>query len=151
DGSKASEGETQPASAKDVAMRHYAACDARLIEQPVGIDNPFVLNDVELKKAIASCETAVKADPAFSAAWAALAFASALAGDDRRAVEALSNVKPDAGHVPNAAVARFWLVSRYQSAEAGVAVLKEAIAKEPGFLLARAYLAELYNALGKHE
>jgi Flp pilus assembly protein TadD len=60
-------------------------------------------------------------------------------------------VKPDAGHLPNAMAARFWLVSRYQSSEAGISVLKDVIAKEPGFLLARVYLAELYNALGKHQ
>lgn len=151
DGAEAPAGDAQPASTKDTAMRNYAACDSRLIQQPVGIENPAVLNEGELKKAIASCETAVKTDPAFSGAWAALAFASALAGNDARAVEALTNVKPDAGHLPNAFAARFWLVSRYQSSEAAVAVLKEAIAKEPGFLLARVYLAELYNALGNHE
>ncbi len=151
DGSKAPEGDAQPATTKDSAMKNYAACDSRLINQSVGIDNPFLLNELELKKAIASCETAVKSDPEFSAAWAALAFASALAGNDGRAVEALTNVKADGGHNPNAMAARFWLVSRYQSSEAAVTVLKDAIAKEPGFLLARVYLAELYNALGKHE
>jgi tetratricopeptide (TPR) repeat protein len=151
DGSKAPEGDAQPASSKADAMRNYEACDARLIEQPVGIENPFVLNDAELKKAIASCETAVKMDPAFTAAWGALAFAAALAGDDGRAVSALTNVKPDAGHNPNAMAARFWLVSRYQTSDAAVTVLKESIAKEPGFLLARGYLGELYNALGRQE
>src|SRR5205814_6115458 len=84
DGSKAPEGDAQPATSKDSAMRNYAACDWRLSQQPVGIENPFVLNDVELKKAIASCETAVKTDPSFAAAWGALAFAAALAGDDAR-------------------------------------------------------------------
>ncbi len=151
DGSKPPEAEAQPMTAKDVAMRNYDACNARLIEQPVGIENPAVLNDAELKKAIASCETAVKLDPAFSAAWSALAFASALSGNDARAVEALTNVPATAGHLPNALSARFWLVSRYQSSEAAVKVLKDAIAAEPGFLLARVYLAELYNALGKQE
>jgi tetratricopeptide (TPR) repeat protein len=151
DGSKAPEGDAQPATSKSDAMRNYEACDARLIEQPVGVENPFVLNDAELKKAVASCETAVKMDPAFAAAWGALAFAAALAGDDGRAVDALTNVKPEAGHNPNAMAARFWLVSRYQSSEAAVTVLKDSIAKEPGFLLARGYLGELLNALGRHE
>ena len=50
----------------------------------------------------------------------------------------------------NGARARVGLVTRYQSTEAGEAVLKEAIAKEPGFLLARGYLAELLNTEGKH-
>ena len=150
DGSKAPEGAAQPAAAKDSAMRNYAACDFRLINQPVGIENPFLLNEGELKKAIASCETAVKTDPAFSAAWAALAFASALAGNDARAVEALTAVPEGAGHLPYAMAARFWLVSRYQTSEAAESVLEDAIAKEPGFLLARGYLAELYNALGRH-
>jgi len=151
DGSKAPEGDAQPATVKDSAMKNYAACDALLIGQPVGIENPFLLQEQSIKKAIASCETAVKSDPGFGAAWGALAFASALAGNDARAVEALTNVKAEQGHNPNAMAARFWLVSRYQSSEAAVTVLKDAIAKEPGFLLARVYLAELYNALGKHE
>jgi tetratricopeptide (TPR) repeat protein len=151
DGSKAPEGDAQPLSSKESAMRNYAACDSRLSGQPVGIENPFLLNDTELKKAIASCETAVKTDPDFAAAWGALAFASALCGNDARAVEALTRIKPESGHNPNAMAARFWLVSRYQSSEAAVAVLKDAVAKEPGFLLARVYLAELYNALGRHE
>ncbi|MBL8951694.1 MAG: hypothetical protein JNK82_13010 [Myxococcaceae bacterium] len=145
------EADAQPATTKDSAMKNYAACDSRLINQPVGIENPFLLNDGELKKAIASCETAVKSDPKFGAAWGALAFASALAGNDARAVEALTNVTPEQGHNPNAMAARFWLVSRYQSSEAAVTVLKDAVTKEPGFLLARVYLAELFNALGRHE
>ncbi|MBK7861905.1 MAG: hypothetical protein IPJ65_25470 [Archangiaceae bacterium] len=151
DGSAAPEADVQPASAKDSAMRNYAACDLRLSNQPVGIENPFVLNEAELKKAIASCETAVKTDPKFASAWGALAFAAALSGNDGRAVEALTNIDAASGHNPNAMAARFWLVSRYQTSEASVNVLKDAIAKEPGFLLARVYLAELYNALGKHE
>ena len=142
-------GDAQPSTKKDVAMKNYGACLQKTLEQPVGIENPTVVNDGELKKAIASCETAVKLDSDFSAAWATLAFASAVAGNDVRAVEALTSVKPTAGHVPASMTARFWLVSRYQTAEAAEHVLTDAILKEPGFLLARVYLAELYNALGK--
>lgn len=149
--SLAADAQAQPFTTNDVAMKNDGACLKRVLEQPVGIENPSVLNEVELKKAIASCETAVKADPSFAAAWATLAFASAVAGNDARAVEALVQVKPEAGHVPAAMTARFWLVSRYQSSEAAEAVLKEALAQRPGFLLARVYLAELYNALGRHE
>ncbi len=140
--------------ASDAAVRDWVACEALLGKQPIGVENPTLLNEAELKKAVGRCGAAVKAAPKLSEAWAALALAAAISGDDVRAVASLTQAEALRGtpprHLPNATLARFWLVTRYQSSEAGEAVLKEAIAKEPAFLLARGYLAELYNAEGKH-
>ncbi len=140
--------------ASDAAVKDWVACEALLGKQPIGVENPTVLAEAELTKAVALCGSAVKADPKLAEAWAALALAAAISGSDERAVAALTQAEALRGtpplHLPNATLARFWLVTRYQSTEAGEAVLKEAIAKEPGFLLARGYLAELYNAEGKH-
>ena len=140
----------QPQTSSDAAMADYAACADVLGLQPLGIENPTVLREAELAEAIRNCEAAVKADPGFGAGWAALALAAAIRGDDARAVEALGRAKGESGSLPNRALARFWLVSRYQSAEAAEQVLADAVRAEPGSMLMRAYLGELYNALGRH-
>jgi tetratricopeptide (TPR) repeat protein len=143
-------GNLQPNTAKDLAMKSYAACLTGISKQPLGIENPPVIEGEELAKSLQLCEAAVKADPNFSAAWAALALAAAIDNRDQRAVEALGKIDPMANFIPNQTLARFWLVSRFQSPEAGEAVLREAMQREPGFLLAQTYLAELYNRLGRH-
>lgn len=151
---KAEAPKTPVSDASDAAVKDWVACEALLGKQPIGVENPTVLNEGELKKAVGLCESAVKAAPKLAEAWAALALAAAISGADERAVAALTQAESMRGtppmHLPNATLARFWLVTRYQSTEAGEKVLKEALAKEPGFLLARGYLAELLNAEGKH-
>ncbi len=140
--------------ATDAAVKDWAACEALLGKQPIGVENPTVLNEGELTKAVTLCGSAVKAAPKLAEAWAALALAAAISGADERAVSSLTQAEALRGtpamHLPNATLARFWLVTRFQSSEAGEAVLKDALTKEPGFLLARGYLAELLNAEGKH-
>jgi tetratricopeptide (TPR) repeat protein len=141
-------------AAKDGAVRDWAGCEAQLLRQPIGVENPTVLNQTELTRAVGMCGAAVKAAPKLGEAWAALALAAAISGSDERAVFALTQAdalrRASALPLPNATLARFWLVTRYQSTEAGEAVLTQAIATEPGFLLARGYLAELLNTEGKH-
>jgi tetratricopeptide (TPR) repeat protein len=143
-----------PGAPSDAAMRDYAACAQLVDAQPIGVENPTVLDAIQLTRAQGLCSSATKESPKFADAWATLALANAIAGNDDRALTALNTAKglwaPAPYHLPNLVLSRFWLVSRYQSAEAGEAVLKEAVAKEPGFLLARGYLAELYNVTGKH-
>jgi tetratricopeptide (TPR) repeat protein len=139
----------QPDTDSDVAMRRYASCYATVIRQPISIEAPSLLHAEELKAAQSACEEAVAADPHFTAAWAALSLARALAGEDGPAVDALAHVKGDGGFIPLAWVARFWLVTRYQSTQGGALVLQQALQKNPGFLLGRGYLAELFNAQGK--
>ncbi|MFT3839951.1 MAG: tetratricopeptide repeat protein [Myxococcaceae bacterium] len=143
-----------PGPASDAAMRDYAACAQLVDAQPIGVENPTVLDPVQLTRAQGLCSSATKESPKFADAWATLALANAIAGSDDRALTALNTAtglwQPAPYHLPNLVLAHFWLVTRYQSAEAGETVLKEALAKEPGFLLARGYLAELYNVTGKH-
>lgn len=141
----------QPATQKDAAMRGYAACTAGVSRQPLGIENPPVLDGEELARALQQCEAAVRADASFQAAWAALALVSAVNGRDARAVEALGRIDPLSGFLPSQVLARFWLVTRFQSPEDGEAVLREAMQREPGFLLPRVYLAELCSRLGRYE
>ena len=138
-----------PSTLSDPAMRSFARCYGTLMRQPAGIENPTVLDEVELRAAMEACEAAAKDDPGFSGAQAGLALAYAILGDDARAVHALKLVDPADADQPLAWQARFWLVTRYQSGEAGEQVLRDAIAKQPGFLLARSYLAELLDTLGQ--
>jgi tetratricopeptide (TPR) repeat protein len=140
-----------PSTLSDPAMRSFARCYGTLMRQPAGIENPTVLDEGELREAVLACEQAAKGDPGFSGAQAGLALAFAILGDDTRAVKALKLVGAADAMQPLAWQARFWLVTRYESGAAGEQVLREAIALQPGFLLARSYLAELLDTLGEHE
>jgi tetratricopeptide (TPR) repeat protein len=140
----------QPETSSDAAMAAYAPCFATLIQQPIGIEAPTVLDDAALAAGRAGCQEAVKLDPEFTAAWAALGLGLALSGQDKPAVDALKHVPAAAGFVPMAWIARFWLVTRYESSEGGALVLQRALQENPGFLLGRSYQAELFNAVGRH-
>ena len=140
-----------PSTLSDPAMRSFARCYGTLMRQPAGIENPTVLDETELRGAVEACEQAAQGDPGFSGAQAGLALAFAILGDDTRAVKALKLVGAADAMQPLAWQARFWLVTRYESGAAGEQVLREAIALQPGFLLARSYLAELLDTLGEHE
>lgn len=140
-----------PSTLSDAAMRSFARCYGTLMRQPAGIENPTVLDESEIRGAVAACEQAAKDDPGFSGAQAGLALAFAILGDDTRAVKALKLVGAEDAMQPLAWQAKFWLVTRYESPAAGEQVLRDAIAAQPGFLLARSYLAELLDTLGQHE
>ncbi len=124
------------------ATAAFARCYARVIEQPFRIGKAVVLSRQQLDEAAAGCEEAVKADPGYAEAWAALGLVRTVAGEDGRAVQALGKVPAAAGYVPLYWLARYWLVVRYQSNDAGTKVLRTAIDRLPGFLLARGYLAQ---------
>lgn len=121
-------------------------CLAVLERQPLGIEQPTLLEERELEGARAACKKATEVAPASDDAWAGYAFALALWGDDKAAIDALAKVK-DGKDVPQYWLARFWLVTRYRSSAEGAEVLREAIAQRPGFLLARGYLGELLHAI----
>lgn len=144
---------TFPAEPIDAAVRDYASCAELLGRQPIGVEVPTVLNEGELLKAQGACERAVKTAPGDAEAWTALALVDAVAGRDEAAAMALTKaqIMRVSHHLPNLVLTRFWLAGRYQSSDAAAKVLKDALLAEPGFLLARAYLGELYNALGQHE
>jgi len=141
-----------PVSTKsDPAMQAFSHCYATVVRQPMGIENPAVLDGPELEVAITQCKEALTADPKFAPASAALGLAYAILGNDEEAVKALAPLKGADLDQPLYWIARFWEVTRYQSNDAGEALLREAISKRPGFLLARAYLGELLDTLGQHE
>lgn len=141
-----------PVSTKsDPAMQAFSHCYATVVRQPMGIENPAVLDAPELEIAITQCKESLAADPKFASASAALGLAYAITGNDAEAVAALAPLKGADLDQPLYWIARFWLVTRYQSNDAGEALLREAISKRPTFLLARSYLGELLDTLGKHE
>jgi tetratricopeptide (TPR) repeat protein len=141
-----------PVSTKsDPAMQAFSHCYATVVRQPMGIENPAVLDQAELEIAITQCKEALAADPKFASASAALGLAYAILGNDPEAVKALAPLKGADLDQPLYWIARFWEVTRYQSNDAGEALLREAIARRPGFLLARSYLGELLDTLGKHD
>ncbi len=133
------------------AAQGYATCYAILIRQPISIESPTLLSPSEIERAVQTCRTAVAADPKLEPAAAALGLALAFAGKDSEAVQALLKVRPRERYEPLYWLARYWLVTRYQSPDAGVLALREALHLHPGFWLARGYLAEHLTITGKYE
>lgn len=133
----------------DEALLAYARCQATVLKQPMGIENPVVLNADAIGEAIKNCRAAIALDPKFTAAKVALALALAIEGSDAESATLLA----DAGEQDSALywIARFWLVTRYQSPEAGEGLLRQAITRRPGFLLAQIYLCEGLTVLGQWE
>lgn len=140
----------QPSSGNDGAMKAYAHCAAVVLGQPISLETPTVLVETDRRAALDACQAALKADPQLHAARAAQALALAVGGEEEKAVQVLRQVPAGAPFMPNQVLARFWSVTHFQSAQAGEAVLKEALAQNSGFLLGKGYLAELYSAVGRY-
>jgi Flp pilus assembly protein TadD len=131
----------------DDAWRAYGRCYARIVRQPIKIESPVVLDDAELKEAVESCRKALELAADWESARSGLAIAFALQGDDKQAVAELGKLSADAKAHAFYWIARFWLVTRYESNEAGVGVLRKAVSLAPNSLLLRGYLAEHLNAI----
>jgi tetratricopeptide (TPR) repeat protein len=133
----------------DEALLSYARCHYVVLRQPMGIENPVVLDPEAVTQAIGDCKKALELDPKFTAAKLALALGYAIEGSDGEATKVLA----ETGEQDSALywIARFWLVTRYQSIDAGEAVLRQAIEKRPGFLLAQIYLCEELTAVGGND
>ena len=140
-----------PVSANDAAVDAYARCYATLVKQPMGIDNPTIFDPEVIKGAVTSCRESVAADAKWPTPKAALALALAIDGSDAEATQLVGTLKDDGDILPLYWIARFWLVTRYQSPEAGKAVLIEATGFRPGFGLAEMYLCELLLTLNQNE
>ncbi len=133
---------TQPESKSAEALMALADCYAVTIHQPMAIETPAVLDPTEIEGAIAACRKAVETDPSLHFAQATLALALAVNGDDAAAAKALSGLA-DADEVFEPySLARFWLLTRYQSNEAGLAYLRSIVTKHPSEIISRAALAE---------
>jgi Flp pilus assembly protein TadD len=140
-----------PALPAAAPLASYGTCYAILIKQPIGVETPTVLSVAELGRALKACRAATEADANFAAAWAALALAQAFGGDDADSVKSLLRIKDTARDLPLYWLARYWMVTRHVSPEAGGEILAQAVKRYPGFLLARGYLAEHQGVLKKHD
>lgn len=139
---------TQPTSKNEAALKLAGECYAVVIRQPVSADTPALIDSTELEAAVAKCDQAVKLDPLLHFAAATASLGHAILGTDASAAQALSALQTSDEMLELSMLARFWLLTRYQSNEAGVAYLKQQIAKHPGELLARAYLGDTQFVLG---
>ncbi len=140
----------QPESKSPEALRALAQCYAIVIRQPLGIDNPAVLNGDELDAASALCEKALVNDPSLRFANAVLALSRAIIGDAAGATKALNGLADTDDMVEPYTLARFWMVTRFQSNEDGLASLKVVLQRHPGELIVRSYLADTQSVLNDH-
>jgi tetratricopeptide (TPR) repeat protein len=133
---------TQPESKSAEALLALADCYAVIVRQPMAIETPAVLEPGEIDAAVTSCRKAVEADPTLHFAQATLALALAVDGDDVGATKALASLADADDTLEPYSLARFWLLTRYQSNEAGLAYLRSIVAKHPSEVIARAALAQ---------
>lgn len=140
----------QPESKSPEALRALAQCYAIVIRQPLGIDNPAVLNGEELDGASTRCQAALTQDPALRFASAVLALNRAIIGDADGATRALGTLAATDDMVEPYTLARFWMVTRFQSNEDGLASLEDVLKRHPGELIALGYLADTQGLLNQH-
>jgi len=140
---------TQPESKSQEALRALADCYATVVRQPMAIETPALLEPTELEAAIAACRRSLEADPTLSFAQATLALAQAISGDDSGAAKSLASLADADDVVEQYSLARFWLLTRYQSNEAGLAFLRSIVAKHPSELITRAAVAETLASLNE--
>lgn len=133
------------------ALLTYASCYQVLVQQSIGIRQPVMLNNSLIDEAIGLCEESKRYDKSFEAARASLALAYALKGNKRQAQLYLGSVKNTKAMLPFYWIGKFWVLSRYYNVDQALEVLEDAIDIYPGFLLARGYLGESLNTMGRHE
>lgn len=138
---------TQPESKSPEALTALADCYATIVRQPLAIETPAVLEPAEIEAAITSCRKALEADPSLHFAQATLALAQAISGDDAAAAKSLASLADADDVVEQYSLARFWLLTRYQSNQAGLAFLTSIAAKHPAELIARVAIAETYASI----
>lgn len=138
----------QPSSPIEPALLALGRCYAIVLDQPLAVASPSLLDATELGVAVDACQSALAFDPSLRFATATLALAEVLAGADADAAKTLSALgEPEDGR-GSSWLARFWLLTRYQSNEAGVAFLTDVLARRPGALEVHAALAEALMAAG---
>jgi tetratricopeptide (TPR) repeat protein len=138
----------QPSSTNDEALKALGACYPVVMRQPLSVDTPAIVDQGELERAAASCQKASELDPKLRFAQAAGALALAISGGDAAATQSLAALGDPDDMLEIYTLARFWLLTRYQSNEAGVAFLTDVVKKHPGELVARSYLGETQFAIG---
>ncbi len=144
---KVARASVQPESKSEPALVALADCWAVALRQPLGVEEPVVIDTAELEFAIEACRKAVELDPSLHFGLATRALLQAIAGDDRGAVASLTGLEAADDMVEAFTLARFWLLTRYQSNEAGIASLRAAVGKHPAELILLSTLAEDYASL----
>lgn len=139
----------QPASGNDEALAAAGRCAAEVQEQPLGVENPVVLETADLEAAVKDCQRALELDPSLRYASAALALGQALLGRNEAASATLATLGEADDVLELYSLARFWMLTRFQSNEAGVAFLRDVLKRHPGELIARAYLGETLGSLAE--
>ena len=143
--------QVSPVTSNLKALLEYTGCHRVVIRQPIGILDPVVIDTKSIDQAIQRCLAALKADPNFADAKAALALAYALNGNQQQAERYLAQVKGSAVFLPLYWLGKFWILSRHYDIDLALRALDESIEKNPGFLLARGYLGESQIALGRYQ
>jgi len=133
------------------AMLAYLKCYRVIINQPMGLRKSHVINPGLLMRARSECLKAVKADPDFKAAWAALSLIYSLSFSKDDAARALKQAKDAKGFLAYKSIADYWWKTRFAGSKAGAAVLEKAVADFPGALLFRVYLGEHLNITRDYE
>ncbi|MGV3624998.1 MAG: tetratricopeptide repeat protein [Archangium sp.] len=138
----------QPSSANEEALQQLGACYPVVLRQPLSVDTPALIDGAELERAVAACVKAAELDPSLRFANAVASLGQSILGGDAAAAKSLAALGNTDDVLEIYTLARFWLLTRYQSNEAGVAFLQDVIKKHPGELIARAYLGDTQFALG---
>lgn len=142
---------TQPSSKSEPALQALGRCYVPIIRQSLGVEAPAMLLGEALDSAIAACREAVTTDKSLRYAQATAALGQAIVGDDTEAAATLAQLGNEKDVAEPYTLARFWLLTRYQSNDAGVGFLREAIKKHPGSLVLRSYLGDTLTSLGSHD
>lgn len=140
-----------PAATSLGSLLDYAACYRVLVRQPLGVREPTLLETDVVEQAVRHCERAATNDLGFVDARAALGFAYAMAGYEERAERFLITVKDAPVFLGFYWLGKFWMLNRYYDREQAVASLRDVVAKQPGFLLARGYLGDALNVMKRHD
>ncbi len=138
----------QPSSTNEEALQQLGACYPVVLRQPLAVDTPALIDGGELERAVAACQKALELDPGLRFAAAVSALGQAIIGGDAAAAKSLASLGDTDDVLEIYTLARFWLLTRYQSNEAGVAFLQDVVKRHPGELIARAYLGDTQFALG---
>ena len=140
-----------PATTSMKALAEYASCYRTIIEQPIGIRTPRLLDARRIDSAIRLCHAALRIDGKLTDAKAALGFLYALKGDQRSSERYLAAAKGSKTFLPLYWVGKFWVASRHYDVDTAVDALEGAIRKHPGFLLGRGYLGDTLIVLKRYE
>ncbi|MEM6733850.1 MAG: hypothetical protein AAF658_19975, partial [Myxococcota bacterium] len=151
DTTELADSKVHPRSRSGAAMSAYLSCYGVLVRQPMGLRESRVVEVAKLATARKDCEEAVKLDPGFVDAWAALSLASSLSLENERAAEALKQTRGSNAYIPLAILSEYWLTTRFESHTAGANVLRKGLATFPGALILRSYLGEHLNITREYQ